>query len=253
MKITSLEDTLHINVNDFYLVPIEKRRSLPNCSAIYLLKDGDGNCLYVGQTGKREGGLVLRWINHNMLKLRDIHDNLSIHWIECDDISILDEIEKYYIRELSPKYNKANSNSFVQKSQSLLASTSNIDLAFVHRYVTELINIFELPNACIGLLIALLKQTDEYDIVALNSRSKSIICSDIGITRQTLDNYLVKLANAQVINRIDRSEFELSPNFFCKGEWRKVSKNEFDWELTIDYTVKDERIIQAKLKKIKPQ
>ncbi|MCC5638585.1 GIY-YIG nuclease family protein [Nostoc sp. CHAB 5844] len=87
-------------------LPLASRKNLPGCPAIYFVLDGD-RILYVGKTNN----LWQRWITHHrFLQLSSMGDLISIAWLECEDISRLDALEKQLITALQPELNSKNLN-----------------------------------------------------------------------------------------------------------------------------------------------
>ena len=76
------------------------RSQLPVCPAIYFALEGD-RVLYVG----RSGNLQQRWITHHRYSQLKGLNNVRIAWLECNDPSLLPEIEAALIEYFQPSLN----------------------------------------------------------------------------------------------------------------------------------------------------
>lgn len=83
-------------------LPLQERRSLPNCPAIYFVLEGD--CvLYVG----RSINLAQRWLSHHRWnELTRVYSATRIAWIECSDNELLPQLEAALIEQFTPKLNR---------------------------------------------------------------------------------------------------------------------------------------------------
>lgn len=79
-------------------LPLNERRSLPKCKAIYFVIDGE-TVLYIGKTVN----LAHRLVNHH--RLNEFKSNPRVAWLECSDKSLLPELEKALIKYFSPLLN----------------------------------------------------------------------------------------------------------------------------------------------------
>jgi excinuclease UvrABC nuclease subunit len=88
-------------------LPLKERSSLPSCSAIYFVMDG--NCvLYIGKSVN----LAQRWATHHKLsQLVKLDSVLKIAWLECSDANLRDDIEAALIQQFTPKLNIAKCKS----------------------------------------------------------------------------------------------------------------------------------------------
>lgn len=82
-------------------LPLASRKNLPGCPAIYFVLDGD-RVLYIGKATN----LWHRWTAHHRFKqLSDMEGLISIAWLECEDVSRLNALEKQLIAGLQPELN----------------------------------------------------------------------------------------------------------------------------------------------------
>lgn len=90
-------------------VKYEDRRSLPNCSAVYVVRS-ETQVLYVGSSWT----LRQRFVSHHRRDAFLAHNATVIEWQECEDDEIAD-IERKLVRKLSPLLNIAASRPKAKK------------------------------------------------------------------------------------------------------------------------------------------
>lgn len=117
--------------------------------------------------------------------------------------------------------------------------------AYVKNYVTDLTAILGLPNGAKDLLQILLQHIDFNNCLIVNSRRKKEIADTVGISVQSFDNYMVKIVKADVARRIGRGEYEFNPNYFGKGDWKKLSQHRERWSMTVTYHLDGSRTISS--------
>jgi predicted GIY-YIG superfamily endonuclease len=92
---------LSIELSKLPSLPLASRKDLPGCPAIYFVLDGD-RILYIGKANN----LWQRWTTHHRFKQLSTMDiSLSIAWLECEDTSTLNTLEKQLIAALHPELN----------------------------------------------------------------------------------------------------------------------------------------------------
>lgn len=83
-------------------LPLAERKALPDAPAIYLVLAGDA-VLYVGQAIN----VRQRWAVHHRLKQLNAHGGCRIAWMQVDDVSLLDEMERACIAYYDPPLNNS--------------------------------------------------------------------------------------------------------------------------------------------------
>ncbi len=81
-------------------LPLDERRDLPDAAAIYFVLAGD-TVLYIGQSR----ALRQRWLAHHRLKQLNAHGGCRMAWMQVDDVSLLDGIERACIAHFNPLLN----------------------------------------------------------------------------------------------------------------------------------------------------
>lgn len=87
----------------------EDRRTLPNVSAVYVVRNEQG-ALYAGSTWT----LRQRLVSHNKREAFEANSAAFIDWVEVKDEQ-LEETEKKFVREFMPTLNKLAHRSKVKK------------------------------------------------------------------------------------------------------------------------------------------
>jgi len=90
-----------INPKTLPSLPLEDRRQLPNCAAIYFVLDSDDVALYIGQSI----ALSRRWMAHHRAKQLQGLEGIRIAWLEVSDTALLDDIEQACIDHFAPSLN----------------------------------------------------------------------------------------------------------------------------------------------------
>lgn len=109
---------------------------------------------------------------------------------------------------------------------------------FFKTYAEDITLLMGLPVGIKAVLSGLLAKMDYENIITLSTRAKKEIAEKSNITVGTLDNYLVSLTKAAILKRIGRSEYEVNPNYFARGQWVETIKKRQNWELVITYDSK---------------
>lgn len=98
-----------IEVNPFALpsLPLVERSGLPNLPAIYFVIAGE-QVVYIGQTKN----LVRRLLTHDKLKkFTRAGAETRIAWLECNELSLLRQIESVLIEYFAPTLNGRDARS----------------------------------------------------------------------------------------------------------------------------------------------
>lgn len=83
------------------VVDFDSKALLPQVPAVYFVLE-DLEIVYVGQTKS----LLERWRSHHVVKrLEGLSGNISIAWLQCNEINLLPAIEKVLIDTLEPRLN----------------------------------------------------------------------------------------------------------------------------------------------------
>lgn len=91
-----------IKILELPSLPLEARRSISNCPAIYFVLE-EQQIIYIG----RSGNLNKRWRNHEKISLfKQEAKNISIAWLKCSNLELLPGIEVALILFFKPKFNQ---------------------------------------------------------------------------------------------------------------------------------------------------
>lgn len=109
--VDSLSDEYRSYVNEGNCLDFESKSLLPKVPAIYFVLEDD-EIIYIGQTRS----LVDRWRRHHILdKLSDLTGQISIAWLQCNDVSLLKTIESILIGSIQPRLNHPTDGKFTVK------------------------------------------------------------------------------------------------------------------------------------------
>ena len=93
-----------INPLDLPSVPLIEKDSLPQLAAIYFVISENGKILYIG----RSINLASRWKDHHRYsELKELR-SVRIAWLDCDDESLLPQIEEAMIKHFLPYLNRTS-------------------------------------------------------------------------------------------------------------------------------------------------
>lgn len=84
-------------------LPWDARRELPHIPAIYFVLNVAGTVLYIGRTVS----LKQRFLAHHKKAYFLTEGTVHIAWFLCEDVALLDEIERALIRHFRPRLNRA--------------------------------------------------------------------------------------------------------------------------------------------------
>jgi hypothetical protein len=77
-------------------------------------------------------------------------------------------------------------------------------------------------NISISLLFQLVKRMDDKNLAYLNSTNKREMATSIGIQPTSLDVYLTKMVDQQVLVRVGTGTYMVNPDYFGKGSAHKT-------------------------------
>jgi excinuclease UvrABC nuclease subunit len=80
---------------------LSRRSELPEAPAIYFAINSLDQIQYIG----RSQNLKKRWSSHHRQSQLDVIESVRIAWLQCDDVSLLGEIEAALIEWFTPPLN----------------------------------------------------------------------------------------------------------------------------------------------------
>lgn len=130
--------------------------------------------------------------------------------------------------------------------------TSNIvrfpaEPPYVKMYIQDLCAIVGVGDSDQALLRHLLARLDYEGFVALTSRSRESIAYSLGIGTKTLRNRLNRLVNSSLIKPVARNEYKVNPNYFARGDWKRICEQREAYKLTVSYSEKGRTITTESL------
>lgn len=113
---------------------------------------------------------------------------------------------------------------------------------FIKMYIQDLCNIVGVGDSDQALLRHLLVRLDYEGFVVLTARSRTSIASALGIGLQTLKNRLTRLTAADLIKSVSRNEYRVNPNFFARGDWKRICEQRESYRMTITYSAEGREV-----------
>ena len=107
---------------------------------------------------------------------------------------------------------------------------------YVKLYIEDLCSLIGVQESDQALLRHLLARLDYEGYVALTSRSRESISRALGITSKTLRNRLNRLVKADLIKPVARNEYQINPNYFARGDWKRVCEQREAYRMVVTYT-----------------
>lgn len=119
---------------------------------------------------------------------------------------------------------------------------------YVKMYVNDLCAVLGVSNADQALLQHLLSRLDFEGFVVVTSRIRESIAKSLNINQKTLRNRLNSLVKANLIKPVSRNDYRVNPDFFARGDWKKICEQKMSYSMSISYSHKTGRSISTKVK-----
>lgn len=206
-----------VDLNSLPSVPLSQAHSLPAIAALYFCLS-NSQPLYIGITGD----LNRRWQAHHKTIALLNYSDVKIHYLAIAPEQVTDNLERQFIDYWQPSLNKRS--GCIQPRHTL-----SIDIDVENLLLRELLPLVDYENTFI-----------------LNSDRKRRIAESINIKVQTINNYIQKLIDKNIISRVGRGEFQVNPNIIARGEWHQVYQKRQDWELVVTYSPKGNKTISSR-------
>lgn len=110
---------------------------------------------------------------------------------------------------------------------------------FVKLYIKDLSRIIGLSNTDNDVVLALLRNMNYDNIIALNAYTRKQMCEIMKIKPNTLSHVLSKLIDKNILKKLGANTYEMNPYLYGKGKWEDIR------ELRMTFTYdKDGRSIE---------
>lgn len=113
---------------------------------------------------------------------------------------------------------------------------------FVKMYVQDLCCVLGVSNADQSLLRHLLARLDYEGFVVVTTRIRESIAQALNINQKTLRNRLNSLVKANLIKPVSRNDYRVNPDFFARGDWKKICEQKLSYSMNITYNSKGRTI-----------
>ena len=120
---------------------------------------------------------------------------------------------------------------------------------YIKMYIDDLCHLAGVSNADQSVLHLMLMKLDYEGYIFLSPRFRAHICDSLGITPKTLRNRLSGLVKAEIIKSEYKSEYQVNPNYFARGDWRNVVEQRKAFSVTTTYDPVKGRVSELVIKK----
>lgn len=107
---------------------------------------------------------------------------------------------------------------------------------YVKIYIKHINYLNELPSGLEGVIYSLLKRVGYDNVIVINSSVKRIIAQETNKTFSTINQYITKLCNYQILVRQDKGMYYLNPEIYGKGKWSEILELRKKLNIKITYT-----------------
>lgn len=111
---------------------------------------------------------------------------------------------------------------------------------YVKIYIKHINYLNELPQGLEGVIYSLLKRVGYDNIIVINSSVKRVISEETNKSFNTINQYITKLCNHQILIRQDKGMYYLNPLIYGKGKWTEIL--ELRKKLNIKITYSQEKV-----------
>lgn len=120
---------------------------------------------------------------------------------------------------------------------------------FIKLYLEDIARILDLPQGPQAVLLALVRKLDWEGMISLTPSSRERISNALKIKVVTFNNYLTTLVEREVLRRVGRGEYEMSPHLMAKGDWQIIQKRRASFKLTVVYNPDGTKKISGELER----
>jgi len=106
---------------------------------------------------------------------------------------------------------------------------------YVKIYINHINYLNNLPQGLDAIIYALLKRINYQNEIVINSAIKRQIAKELKKTFNTINQYITKLVQNDILIRVDTGIYYLNPIFYGKGSWKDILELRKKLEITIEY------------------
>lgn len=119
---------------------------------------------------------------------------------------------------------------------------------YVKIYIKHINYLNELPQGLEGVIYSILKRVGWDNEIIINSSVKRQIAQESGKSFNTINQYITKLCNYNILIRQDVGMYYLNPELYGKGKWGEILELRKKLNIKITYA-QDKITIDTKLPK----
>lgn len=113
---------------------------------------------------------------------------------------------------------------------------------YVKMYIEDIGSVLGLTDGCKNLLYCLATSMPYDGIITVVKSTRERFSKITGVQENVIKNQLTALCKSGAVKRLGRSEYEINPNYFAKGDWPEIRKRQNDFEMRITYTKNGRKI-----------
>jgi hypothetical protein len=114
---------------------------------------------------------------------------------------------------------------------------------YIKVYIKHINYLNNLPTGTDTIIYSLIKRVNYDNEIYINNHLKKKISEETGLKLNTVNMYISKLVEKDVLIRIDRGVYILNPIFYGKGKWKDILNLREKLEIQVIYEEGEYRII----------
>ena len=119
---------------------------------------------------------------------------------------------------------------------------------YIKLYVDDIGYLMGIQEGHRAILLYIAASVGYDGFVTLTLARKARIAATVGFAVKTVDNAITGLVKAGILRREGRSEYELNPSMFAKGEWATIRERRESFNLQISYSKQQGRRVLGTIK-----
>jgi hypothetical protein len=119
--------------------------------------------------------------------------------------------------------------------------------AYIKLYIDDLSGLQELTAGETKILLYVAACSDYKGMVALPTGIKSRIAKSIGCSDGAVSNAVNLFCKKRILRKEGGGLYELNPDYFARGQWRKIRERRQAFYTKITYTPDGQRIVETNI------
>jgi hypothetical protein len=123
----------------------------------------------------------------------------------------------------------------VRQKQSTQTFSFSAEDDYIKVYIKHINHLSNLPAGLEGVIYELIKNVNYGNKIVINSHVKRDISVNTGKSFNTVNQYMSKLVECQILIREARGVYYLNPMFYGKGKWKDIVLLRDKLQVNIEY------------------